>query len=226
MTEFNQNSGHRERLRARFIKSGADAFADHELLELLLFGVILRRDVKPIAKALLARFGSINSVFGAQLSDLMQVHGVGETVALHLKAIHALIIKSAKDEIINQPILNSWANLLAYLKISLEFETREQFRVMFLNHKLKLINDEIMGDGTIDHAPVYPREIARRALELSASSVILVHNHPSGDPKPSGQDIAMTRKIIEALNSIEVKVHDHIIIGKEGAVSMKAIGLI
>lgn len=226
MTEFNQNSGHRERLRARFLKSGADALADHEMLELLLFGVILRRDVKPIAKALLQRFGSINGVFGAQISDLMQVHGVGETIALHLNAIHALIVKSAKEEIINKPVLNSWANLLAYLKISLEFETREQFRVMFLNNKLKLINDENMGDGTIDHAPVYPREIARRALELSASSVILVHNHPSGDPKPSGQDISMTRKIIEALNSIEVKVHDHIIIGKEGAVSMKAIGLI
>lgn len=226
MTEFNQNSGHRERLRARFLKSGADALADHEMLELLLFGVILRRDVKPIAKALLQRFGSINGVFGAQISDLMQVHGVGETIALHLNAIHALIVKSAKEEIINKPVLNSWANLLAYLKISLEFETREQFRVMFLNNKLKLINDENMGDGTIDHAPVYPREIARRALELSASSVILVHNHPSGDPKPSGQDIAMTRKIIEALNSIEIKVHDHIIIGKEGVVSMKAIGLI
>ncbi|MBN8649453.1 MAG: DNA repair protein RadC [Caulobacterales bacterium] len=226
MTEYNLNAGHRERLRARFLNSGPEALADHEMLELLLFGVILRRDVKPIAKALLSRFGSLNAVFGAQITDLMQVHGVGETIALHLKAIHALMLSASKENISKKPILDSWANLLGYLKLSLEFETREQFRVLFLNNKLKLIKDENMGDGTIDHAPVYPREIARRALELSASSVILVHNHPSGDPKPSGQDIAMTRKIISSLEAIEVKVHDHIIVGKEGSVSMKAIGII
>lgn len=224
--ENNPNSGHRERLRARFKANGADALADHELLELLLFGVILRRDAKPIAKALLTRFGSLNAVIGAPLQDLIKIDGVGETIAIHIKSIHALLVRASKENVKNQPILNSWANLLGYLKLSLEFETREQFRVLFLNNKLKLICDEIMGDGTIDHAPVYPREIARRALELSASSVILVHNHPSGDPKPSTQDIAMTRKIISSLDAIEVKVHDHIIVAKEGTVSMKAIGII
>ena len=224
--ENNPNSGHRERLRARFKASGADALADHELLELLLFGVILRRDAKPIAKSLLTRFGSLNAVIGAPLQDLIKIDGVGETIAIHIKSVHALLVRASKENVKNQPILNSWANLLGYLKLSLEFETREQFRVLFLNNKLKLICDEIMGDGTIDHAPVYPREIARRSLELSASSVILVHNHPSGDPKPSTQDIAMTRKIISSLDAIEVKVHDHIIVAKEGTVSMKAIGII
>lgn len=220
------NSGHRDRLRARFVKAGGEAFADHELLELLLFGVIQRRDVKPIAKALLTRFGSINSVIGASIPDLVSVHGVGESVAIHLKSLHAILIRAGREEIEQKPILNSWSYLLGYLRTALENEKREQFRVLFLDKKHRLIKDEKMNDGTIDHAPVYPREIARRSLELSASSVILVHNHPSGDPKPSGQDIAMTRKIIDALIAIEVQVHDHIIVGTSGSVSMKAMGLL
>ncbi len=196
------NSGHRERLRARFIKAGGEAFADHELLELLLFGVIQRRDVKPIAKALLARFGTINSVIGANINDLTSISGVGQSVAIHLKSLHAIILRAGREEIEQKPILNSWPYLLGYLRTALENEKREQFRVLFLDKKLRLIKDEKMNEGTIDHAPVYPREIARRALELSSSSVILVHNHPSGDPKPSGQDIAMTKKIIDALQAI------------------------
>ncbi len=220
------NSGHRERLRARFIKAGGEAFADHELLELLLFGVIQRRDVKPIAKALLARFGTINSVIGANINDLTSISGVGQSVAIHLKSLHAIILRAGREEIEQKPILNSWSYLLGYLRTALENEKREQFRVLFLDKKHRLIKDEKMNEGTIDHAPVYPREIARRALELSSSSVILVHNHPSGDPKPSGQDIAMTKKIIEALQAIEVQVHDHIIVGMSGSISMKAMGLI
>jgi DNA repair protein RadC len=219
------NSGHRERLRERFLKSGHDAFADHALLELLLIGVVLRRDVKPIAKARLLRFGSLNAVIAADISSLTNVEGVGEAVAIHLKAIQALLLRGEKETIQKQPVLSSWSNLLNYLKLDLEHEKREQFRVLFLDKKLRLIRDEMMGDGTIDHAPVYPREIARRALELAASSVVLVHNHPSGDAKPSAQDIVMTKKIISALEQIEVKVVDHIIIGFEGSVSMKAIGL-
>ena len=219
------NSGHRDRLRERFLKAGADAFSDHELLELMLFGVILRRDVKPIAKALLARFGSLNNLIGAPIAEIMQVNGIGESAAIHIKSLHAILLRAGQQELEHKPIMNSWSALLSYLKLSLANETREQFRVLFLNNKLKLISDEMMGDGTIDHAPVYPREIARRALELAASSVILVHNHPSGDPKPSGNDISMTRKIIQSLQSIEVEVHDHIIVGSQGTVSMKAIGL-
>lgn len=219
------NSGHRDRLRERFLKAGADAFSDHELLELMLFGVILRRDVKPIAKALLARFGSLNNLIGAPIAEILQVNGIGESAAIHIKSLHAILLRAGQQELEHKPIMNSWSALLSYLKLSLANETREQFRVLFLNNKLKLISDEMMGDGTIDHAPVYPREIARRALELAASSVILVHNHPSGDPKPSGNDISMTRKIIQSLQSIEVEVHDHIIIGSQGSVSMKAIGL-
>ncbi len=219
------NSGHRDRLRERFLKAGADAFSDHELLELMLFGVILRRDVKPIAKALLARFGSLNNLIGAPIAEIMQVNGIGESAAIHIKSLHAILLRAGQQELEHKPIMNSWSALLSYLKLSLANETREQFRVLFLNNKLKLISDEMMGDGTIDHAPVYPREIARRALELAASSVILVHNHPSGDPKPSGNDISMTRKVIQSLQSIEVEVHDHIIVGSQGTVSMKAIGL-
>lgn len=220
------NSGHRDRLRERFLKAGSDAFSDHELLELMLFGVILRRDVKPLAKALLARFGSLNHLIGAPIAEIMQVKGIGESAAIHIKSLHAILLRAGQQELENKPIMNSWSALLSYLKLSLANETREQFRVLFLNNKLKLISDEMMGDGTIDHAPVYPREIARRALELAASSIILVHNHPSGDPKPSGNDISMTRKIIQSLQSIEVEVHDHIIVGSQGTVSMKAIGLI
>lgn len=226
MFENIDNSGHRDRLRERFLKAGSDAFSDHELLELMLFGVILRRDVKPIAKVLLARFGSLNNLIGAPIAEIMQVKGIGESAAIHIKSLHAILLRAGQQELENKPIMNSWSALLSYLKLSLANETREQFRVLFLNNKLKLISDEMMGDGTIDHAPVYPREIARRALELAAASIILVHNHPSGDPKPSGNDISMTRKIIQSLQSIEVEVHDHIIVGSQGTVSMKAIGLI
>jgi DNA repair protein RadC len=222
----NINQGHRERLRERFIVSGHAALADHELLELLLFGVVLRRDAKPIAKALLLRFKNLSGVLGAPIEAVKKVDGVGEAIAIHLKAVHAILVRSEADTLKTHTVLDSWSSLLNYVKIALANETREQFRVLFLDKKLKLQADELFGDGTIDHAPVYPREIARRALELASSSIILVHNHPSGDPKASTQDIAITRKIILALQPIEVTVIDHLIVGSEGITSMKAIGLI
>lgn len=218
--------GHRDRLRGRFLRTGQEGLADHEMLELLLFGVIARRDTKEIARALLSRFRSLTGIIGAPLQDLMQVSGVGEAVAIHLKAVHALLVRSVHEEVTAQPVLSSWSSVLNYLKVRLEGATREEFRVLFLDKKHRLILDEKMGDGTVDQAPVYPREIARRALELSASSVILSHNHPSGDPSPSGSDVAMTREVINALKPLAVTVIDHIIVGRDGTRSLKALGLI
>jgi DNA repair protein RadC len=218
--------GHRERLRARFLRTGEEGLADHEVLELMLFGVIKRQDTKELARALLSRFRSLTGVVGAPLPDLMQVKGVGEVAAVHLKAVHALLVRTSLEEVEAQPVLSSWSSVLNYLKIRMEGATREEFRVLFMDKKHRLIMDEKMGDGTIDQAPVYPREIARRALELSASSVILSHNHPSGDPSPSGSDVAMTREIIGALKPLAVTVIDHIIVGRDGTRSLKALGLI
>jgi DNA repair protein RadC len=218
--------GHRDRLRSRFLKTGEEGLADHEMLELLLFGVIQRRDTKEIARALLTRFRSLNGVIGAPLPDLKQVPGVGEVVAIHLKAVHALMVRSSLEEVVAQPVLSSWSSVLNYLKLRMESATREEFRVLFLDKKHRLIVDEKMGDGTVDQAPVYPREIARRALELSSSSVILSHNHPSGDPSPSASDVAMTREVINALKPLSVAVIDHIIVGRDGTRSLKALGLI
>ncbi|GBF58598.1 hypothetical protein PbB2_02285 [Candidatus Phycosocius bacilliformis] len=219
-------AGHRERLRDRFVRAGAESLADHELLELWLFGVIKRQDTKLLARNLLVRFGGINEVLHAPLHDLMQVDGVGQVAAIHLKSIHALHVRGTQTEISTRPILGSWSSVLAYLKLNLAGAKREEFRVLFLDKKHRLIVDEKMGEGTVDHAPVYPREIARRALELAASSVILSHNHPSGDPTPSGADIAMTREIISALNPLRVTVIDHIIVGGQNTQSLKALGVI
>ena len=218
--------GHRDRLRSRFLKTGEQGLADHEVLELLLFGVILRRDTKEIARALLARFHSLIGISAAPLHDLMRVPGVGEAVAIHLKAVHALLVRTAREDVMERPVLSSWTSVLNYLKLRLEGATREEFRVMFMDKKNRLIADETMGEGTIDHAPVYPREIARRALELSASSVILSHNHPSGDPSPSAADVKITRDIISALKPLSVTVLDHVIVGREGTRSLKSLGLI
>ncbi len=218
--------GHRDRLRSKLIKRGADALEDYELLETLLFAFIPRRDVKPIAKALLRRFGALSAVLAADPKDMVQVDGVGETAASYLKAVAELHARAAREEIAGRPILSSWSALLAYVRGQLQHEAREQFRVVFLDRKNQLIADEIMGHGTVDHAPVYPREIARRALELSASALILVHNHPSGDPTPSRADIDMTREIVDALSPLEIVVHDHLIAGRGGVTSLKSSGLI
>jgi DNA repair protein RadC len=217
---------HRTRLRQRFVQTGEQGLSNHEVLELLLFGVLPRIDTKPVAKRLLAHCGDLNGVLGAPLATLMQVDGVGETVAIHLKALQSVLVRAGREELQARTVIGSWSTLLNYLKVQLGGEKTEQFRVLFLDSKLRLLSDQKMGEGTVNHAPVYPREIARRALELSASAVILVHNHPSGDPTPSGADITMTREIIKALQALDVKVHDHVIVGRDNTSSLKALGLI
>lgn len=219
-------TGHRERLRGRFRDTNGEGLQDYELLELILMGFIPRRDVKPLAKRLIDRFGGLSPLMAASPKALESVDGVGETLATYLKAIHTLQLRTGKEEIKQGEALSSWSKVQDYLKVRLQHETTESFRVLFLDRKNKLLEDEEMGRGTVDHAPVYPREIARRVIELSASSIILVHNHPSGDPTPSQADISMTREIIDALDAFEVSVHDHLIVGKQGIASMKALGLI
>jgi DNA repair protein RadC len=216
---------HRDRLRQRAAYS-LGALPDYELLELYLFRSLPRRDVKPLAKALLDRFGSIAAVLGAPVETLKSVKGVGPEVALDLKLLHEAALRIGRAEVRRRPVVSSWSALLAYAKAELAHEPREQFRVLFLDKKNQLIADEAMNEGTVDHAPVYPREVARRALELSASAVILVHNHPSGDPTPSAADVDMTRQVIEAGRALRISVHDHLVVGREGVASFKALGLI
>jgi DNA repair protein RadC len=216
---------HRERLRGRFSQAGPNALADYELLELLLFRIVPRRDTKPLAKALLARFGDLAGVLGASEGEIARVDGAGPSIALELKITQAVLERAAKAELRRQPVISSWTQLLSYCRASLAHATREQFRVLFLDVKNNLIADELLGEGTIDHAPVYPREVARRALELSAASAILVHNHPSGDPRPSAADVAITREVVAAAKAVGVAIHDHIVIGRDGAASMKALQL-
>jgi DNA repair protein RadC len=218
-------AGHRERLRERAVAAGLAALPDYELLELFLFRSIPRGDVKPLAKQLLARFGSLAGVLGATPQELTLVKGVGEALALDLKLLHEASVRTAREQVAKRPVISSWSALLAYVKTALAHETREQFRVLFLDRKNQLIADETMGRGTVDHAPVYPREVMRRALELAASAVILVHNHPSGDPTPSSADVDMTRQVVEAGRALRISVHDHLIAGREGVASLKALGL-
>ena len=196
------------------------------MLEALLFAFIPRRDVKPVAKALLKRFGSLSGVFSADAKDLRSVEGIGPSASSYLKAVQELHLRTAREEIAARPVISSWSALMSYVRVALQHEDREQFRVVFLDRKNQLIADEIMGHGTVDHAPVYPREIARRALELAASSLVLVHNHPSGDTTPSRADIDMTREIIDALTPFDISVHDHLIAGRGGVTSFKSAGLI
>ena len=217
--------GHRERLRER-AGAGLGAVPDYELLELLLFRSIPRGDVKPLAKALLTRFGSLTGVTGASEADLRTVPGVGESVALDLRLLHEATLRIGRGAIGKRPVVTSWSQLLDYVKVALAHEPREQFRVIFLDKKNQLLADEVMNQGTVDHAPVYPREVVRRALELSASAIILVHNHPSGDPTPSRADIDMTRQIAEAARALRIAVHDHLVVGRDGVASFKALGLL
>jgi len=217
--------GHRERLRERAAAGGLAALPDYELLELFLFRSIPKKDVKPLAKQLLARFGSLAGVLGATPAELTTVKGVGEALALDLTLLHEVSVRAAREAVARRPVISSWSALLAYVKTALAHEPREQFRVLFLDRKNQLIGDEVMGKGTVDHAPVYPREVMRRALELSASAVILVHNHPSGDPTPSSADVEMTRQVIEAGRALRIAVHDHLIAARDGVASLKALGL-
>ncbi|EHS49645.1 DNA repair protein RadC [Rhizobium sp. PDO1-076] len=218
--------GHRDRLRARFRDGGESALADYEILELLLFRLIPRRDTKPIAKALIARFGTLAGVFGAPPALLQEVKGVGETVALDLKLIASVAQRMLKSELRGKQVLSSWSSVIDYCHAAMAYETTEQFRILFLDKRNVLIADEIQGRGTVDHTPVYPREVVKRALELSATAIILVHNHPSGDPTPSRADIDMTRTIIDTAKPLGITVHDHIIIGKDGHASLKGLRLI
>jgi DNA repair protein RadC len=218
--------GHRERLRERAKAGGLAALPDYELLELYLFRTFARGDVKPKAKALLARFGSFGATISASIEDLKTVPGVGESAALDIKLLHEAALRAGRDKIAKRPVISSWTALLGYVRIALANEPREQFRVMFLDNRNQLIADEILNHGTVDHAPVYPREVMRRALELSSSNIILLHNHPSGDPTPSRPDIDMTKQIIEAGKALKINVHDHLVVGRDGVASFKALGLI
>jgi DNA repair protein RadC len=220
------HSGHRERLRSRFLKGGADAMPDYELLEMTLFAAVPRRDTKPLAKALLARFGSFAEVIAAPRERLAEVEGVGESVAAQLKIIEAAAHRLAKTRVINRPALSSWAALLDYCTAAMARGAKEEFRVLFLDRKNVLIADEVQSRGTIDHTPVYPREIVKRALELGATAIILVHNHPSGDPTPSKADIDMTRDIAKAALALGITVHDHLVIGRKGHASFKSLNLL
>ena len=218
--------GHRERLRARFLKSGAETLPDYELLELTLFAALPRRDTKPLAKALLARFGSFAEVIAAPRAHLMEVKGVGESVANHLKIVEAAAQRLTKTRVMGRAVLSSWSALLDYCTAAMARSRTEEFRVLFLDRKNVLIADEVQNRGTVDHTPVYPREIVKRALELGASSVILVHNHPSGDPTPSKADISMTRDVAAAAKALGIAVHDHLVIGRSGHASFKSLGLL
>lgn len=217
--------GHRDRLRERFA-AGPNTLPDYELLELLLFRLIPRADTKPVAKALLVRFGTLAEVLGAPVERLQEVKGIGPAVALDLKVVAATAQRMARGEIAGRELLSTWTQVLEYCRSVMAFEEREQFRILFLDKKNALIADEVQQVGTVDHTPVYPREVVRRALELSATAIILAHNHPSGDPTPSRADIEMTRLIIETAKPLGIAVHDHIIIGRKGHSSMKGLLLI
>ena len=218
--------GHRDRLRERFLSGGADALLDYEMLELVLFAAIPRRDVKPLVKTLIARFGGFAEVIAAPRERLMEIDGIGESVVTHLKVIEAAALRLAKTRLIGRPALSSWTALLDYCAAAMARSEREEFRVLFLDRKNVLIADEVQSAGTIDHTPVYPREIIKRALEHSASAMILVHNHPSGDPTPSRADIEMTREIAAAAKPLNIAVHDHLVIGRGGHASFKSLGLL
>ena len=218
--------GHRKRLRERFMAAGEEALPDYELLELVLCQAIPRGDVKPLAKALLKRFGGFAEVISAEPQRLAEVRGVGEAVIATLKVVQAAAIRLSRNRIMGRPVISSWDALLDYCQASMAYSSTEQFRILFLDRKNALIADEVQQKGTVDHTPVYPREVVKRALELGASALIMVHNHPSGDPTPSGADIDMTRQVIEAGKPLGIAVHDHVVVGKGAYTSFKSLGLI
>ncbi len=226
MADKPDHAGHRQRLRQRFMKSGGDGLPDYELLELVLFPALPRRDTKPLAKALLKRFGSYAEVISAEAEELKSIPGIGEAAVIALKTVQAAAHRLAHDEIIDRPVLASWDKLLKYCKATMAYEKTERFRVLFLNKKNILIADEIQQKGTVDHTPVYPREVVKRALELDATALIMVHNHPSGDPSPSRADIEMTKEVQEAAGKLGIVLHDHLIISKSGHNSFKTMGLL
>jgi DNA repair protein RadC len=217
--------GHRDRLRQRFLQAGSDALHDYEMLELVLFRAIPRRDVKPLAKELIERFGSFAEVIAAPIERLKEVEGLGEAAITDLKIVQATANRLLRGEVKKRHVLSSWSSVLDYCRTAMAFESKEHFRILFLDKGNHLIADEQQQSGTVDHTPVYPREVVKRALELSTTAVILVHNHPSGDPTPSRADIDMTRAIIEVARPLGIAVHDHLIVGKAGHASLKALKL-
>ncbi|GLQ35553.1 DNA repair protein RadC [Amylibacter marinus] len=222
--DFRKN--HRKRLRDRFMSGGAAALPDYELLELVLFRAIPRQDVKPLAHRLMHHFGSFNEVISAPAMRLSGVKGVGQAVVQELKIIEAAAHRLAKSRVMDKEVLSSWDALITYCTTAMAHRDTEQFRILFLNRKNVLIADEAQQTGTVDHVPVYPREVAKRALELNASAIILVHNHPSGDPSPSDADIEMTARINRALSALNIQVHDHVIIGKNDVSSFHSLDLL
>lgn len=224
MAEADDAAGHRERLRDRFKAAGAEAMPDYELLELALFRSLPRRDVKPIAKRLIARFGSFAEVMAAPMERLVEVEGVGEGAAFEITLMAAVSQRIARGAVARREVLSSWASVLEYCRTAMAFAGREEFRILFLDKRNQLIADEVQQRGTVDHTPVYPREIVRRALELQASALVLVHNHPSGDPTPSGADIRMTQDIVQIAKPMGIIIHDHVIIGRQGHASLKGLG--
>jgi DNA repair protein RadC len=220
-------AGHRERVRERLMMVGGEAFTDTELLEAVLHLAIPRRDTKDLAKLLLRRFGSFSGVLAAPAAQLAEFDGFGDTSVANLKIVVAAAQRFARGQVASEnPILSSWTQLIDYCRATMAFEDIEQFRILFLDKKNRLIADEVQQKGTVDHTPVYPREVIKRSLELSATAIILVHNHPSGDPSPSTADVQMTRQVIEVAKPLGITVHDHIIIGRAGHASMKALRLI
>ena len=218
--------GHRERLRRRFRDGGPDALPDYELLELVLFRAMPRRDTKPLAKAILARLGTFAEAMNAPEDLLLEVPGLGEAAVTEIRLIRAAALRLMQGEVFERPVLASWAQVLDYCRAAMGFEAKEQFRILFLDKRNQMIADEVQQEGTVDHTPVYVREVVKRALELSATAIVLVHNHPSGDPTPSRADIEMTKQIVDAAKPLGVVVHDHIIVGKQGHASFHGLGLI
>jgi len=218
--------GHRKRLRDRFRKGGPDALPDYELIEMILFRALPQRDTKPLAKALLAKFGSFPEVINATEARLREVAGAGDRVIDELKLVRAAALRLMQSEIVGRTVLGSWQAVLDYCRAAQGFSEKEQFRILFLDKRNQLLADEVQQTGTVDHTPVYIREVLKRALELSASALVLVHNHPSGDPSPSPADIDMTKQIIAAARPLGIQVHDHVIVGRSGYFSMKGQRLI
>jgi DNA repair protein RadC len=218
--------GHRHRLREKLLKNGPDSLADYELLELLLAQALPRIDVKPLAKTLIKEFGGFAGVIAADPTALGRIKGMGEGAIAGLKTVRAAALLMTKQELIDKPVIGNWQKLLDYCRISLAEEKIEQFHLLFLDHKNALIAHERQQTGTIDHAPVYPREVVKRALELEASAIIMVHNHPSGDPTPSKDDVAMTKAVAAAAEKLGILLHDHVVVGRKGHKSMRSLGLL
>lgn len=218
--------GHRQRLRSKLLEKGPEALADYELMELVLGQALPRVDMKPLAKALLREFGGFAGAIAAEPSELMKVKGMGEAGVAALKTVRAAALLMTRQEILDRPVIGNWQKLLDYCRITLAEEKTEHFHLLFLDHKNALIADERQQSGTIDHAPVYPREVVKRALELGASAIIMLHNHPSGDPTPSKDDVAMTKAVAAAAEKLGILLHDHVVVGRNGHASLRSLGLL